>query len=76
MRRGMTREEAIRQAATTFGLGDDPARILVQQIQAGGTVTCGNMTWTVRADCYFAIEGGASTGRSRSARPSGRALCH
>lgn len=30
-----------------------PPGLLVQQIQAGGTVTCGNMTWTVKADCYF-----------------------
>jgi ABC-type molybdate transport system substrate-binding protein len=31
-----------------------PPGLLVRQIQAGGTVTCGNMTWTVKADCYFA----------------------
>ena len=31
-----------------------PPGLLVQQIQEGGTVTCGNMTWTVKADCYFA----------------------
>ncbi|GAN76988.1 substrate-binding domain-containing protein [Acidisphaera rubrifaciens] len=31
-----------------------PPGLLVQQIKAGGTVTCGNMTWTVKADAYFA----------------------
>ena len=31
-----------------------PPGLLVLQIQSGGTVTCGNMTWTVKADCYFA----------------------
>lgn len=31
-----------------------PPGLLVKQIQAGGTITCGNMTWTVKADAYFA----------------------
>jgi ABC-type molybdate transport system substrate-binding protein len=31
-----------------------PPGLLVKQIQAGGTVTCGNMTWSVKADAYFA----------------------
>ena len=31
-----------------------PPGLLVEQIKAGGTVTSGNMTWTVRADAYFA----------------------
>ncbi|WP_428535511.1 substrate-binding domain-containing protein [Rhodopila sp.] len=31
-----------------------PPGFLEKQMQAGGTVTSGNMTWTVRADAYFA----------------------
>ncbi len=31
-----------------------PPGMLVKQIEAGGTVTSGNMTWTVPADAYFA----------------------
>jgi ABC-type molybdate transport system substrate-binding protein len=31
-----------------------PPGLLVRQIQAGGTITTGNMTWTVKADAYFA----------------------
>jgi ABC-type molybdate transport system substrate-binding protein len=31
-----------------------PPGLLVQQLKAGGTVTVGNMTWTVRPDAYFA----------------------
>jgi molybdate transport system substrate-binding protein len=31
-----------------------PPGLLVTQIQNGGTVTSGNMTWTVKADAYFA----------------------
>ena len=31
-----------------------PPGLLVKQIEAGGTVTSGNMTWTARADAYFA----------------------
>jgi molybdate transport system substrate-binding protein len=31
-----------------------PPGLLVQQMMAGGTITCGNMTWTVKADAYFA----------------------
>jgi molybdate transport system substrate-binding protein len=31
-----------------------PPGLLVKQIQNGGTVTSGNMTWTVKADAYFA----------------------
>ena len=31
-----------------------PPGLLVQQIKAGGTITSGNMTWTVKADAYFA----------------------
>jgi len=31
-----------------------PPGLLVSQIEAGGTVTSGNMTWTVKADVYFA----------------------
>ena len=31
-----------------------PPGLLVKQIQAGGTITVGNMTWTVKADAYFA----------------------
>ena len=31
-----------------------PPGMLVKQIQAGGTITSGNMTWTVKADAYFA----------------------
>ncbi|WP_426439270.1 substrate-binding domain-containing protein [Bradyrhizobium genosp. P] len=31
-----------------------PPGLLVKQIQAGGTVTSGNMTWTARPDAYFA----------------------
>jgi hypothetical protein len=28
--------------------------LLVKQIEAGGTVTSGNMTWTAKPDAYFA----------------------
>ena len=31
-----------------------PPGLLVKQIAAGGTITVGNMTWTARADAYFA----------------------
>jgi molybdate transport system substrate-binding protein len=31
-----------------------PPGLLVKQMQNGGTVTSGNMTWTVKADAYFA----------------------
>ncbi len=31
-----------------------PPGLLIDQIKAGGTITCGNMTWTVKADAYFA----------------------
>jgi molybdate transport system substrate-binding protein len=31
-----------------------PPGLLAKQIQAGGTVTSGNMTWTVKADVYLA----------------------
>lgn len=31
-----------------------PPGLLVKQIEAGGTVTVGNMTWTVKPDLYFA----------------------
>ena len=31
-----------------------PPGMLVKQMQAGGTVTSGNMTWTVKPDAYFA----------------------
>jgi ABC-type molybdate transport system substrate-binding protein len=31
-----------------------PPGLLVKQIEAGGTVTSGNMTWTAKADAYFA----------------------
>jgi molybdate transport system substrate-binding protein len=31
-----------------------PPGLLVRQIEAGGTVTSGNMTWTARADAYLA----------------------
>ncbi len=31
-----------------------PPGLLVKQIQNGGTITAGNMTWTVKADAYFA----------------------
>jgi molybdate transport system substrate-binding protein len=31
-----------------------PPGVLVKQIQSGGTITSGNMTWTVKADAYFA----------------------
>jgi len=31
-----------------------PPGLLVKQIQAGGTVTVGNMTWTVKPDVYLA----------------------
>jgi ABC-type molybdate transport system substrate-binding protein len=35
-----------------------PPGLLIEQIKAGGTVTCGNMTWKVPADVYLAgIEG-------------------
>jgi molybdate transport system substrate-binding protein len=31
-----------------------PLGLLVKQMQAGGTITVGNMTWTARPDAYFA----------------------
>src|ERR1700746_1457673 len=31
-----------------------PPGLLEKQIEAGGTVTSGNMTWTVKPDAYFA----------------------
>ncbi len=31
-----------------------PPGLLAQQIKAGGTITVGNMTWTVKPDVYFA----------------------
>ncbi|WP_230965171.1 molybdate ABC transporter substrate-binding protein [Burkholderia pseudomultivorans] len=31
-----------------------PPGLLVKQIHAGGTITVGNMTWTVKPDAYFA----------------------
>ncbi len=31
-----------------------PPGLLVRQIAAGGTITVGNMTWTVKPDAYFA----------------------
>lgn len=31
-----------------------PPGLLVKQMEAGGTITVGNMTWTVKADAYFA----------------------
>ncbi len=31
-----------------------PPGLLVRQIKAGGAITVGNMTWTVKADAYFA----------------------
>lgn len=31
-----------------------PPGLLLQQLKAGGTVTSGNMTWTIKADAYFA----------------------
>jgi ABC-type molybdate transport system substrate-binding protein len=31
-----------------------PPGLLVKQIEAGGTVTSGNMTWTAKPDAYFA----------------------
>ncbi len=31
-----------------------PPGLLIKQIQAGGTITSGNMTWTARPDAYFA----------------------
>jgi molybdate transport system substrate-binding protein len=31
-----------------------PPGLLVKQIEAGGTITSGNMTWTVKPDAYFA----------------------
>jgi molybdate transport system substrate-binding protein len=31
-----------------------PPGLLVKQMQAGGTITVGNMTWTVKPDAYFA----------------------
>ena len=31
-----------------------PPGLLVKQMQAGGTITSGNMTWTARPDAYFA----------------------
>ena len=34
-----------------------PPGLLVKQMQAGGTITSGNMTWTVKADAYFCRAG-------------------
>ena len=34
-----------------------PPGLLVKQIQAGGMITVGNMTWTVKPDAYFAGTG-------------------
>ncbi len=31
-----------------------PPGLLAKQIRGGGTITCGNMTWTVKPDAYFA----------------------
>ena len=31
-----------------------PPGLLVKQMEAGGTITVGNMTWTAKADAYFA----------------------
>ena len=31
-----------------------PPGLLVKQMKAGGTITVGNMTWTVKPDAYFA----------------------
>ncbi len=31
-----------------------PPGLLVKQMEAGGTITVGNMTWTVKPDAYFA----------------------
>src|ERR1700735_1781986 len=31
-----------------------PPGLLVEQIKAGGRITSGNMTWTAKADAYFA----------------------
>ncbi|HEX2944242.1 MAG TPA: substrate-binding domain-containing protein [Rhodopila sp.] len=31
-----------------------PPGLLIQQLKAGGTITVGNMTWTVKPDAYFA----------------------
>jgi ABC-type molybdate transport system substrate-binding protein len=31
-----------------------PPGLLIKQMKAGGTITTGNMTWTVKADAYFA----------------------
>ncbi len=31
-----------------------PPGILVRQLQDGGAITCGNMTWTAKADAFFA----------------------
>ena len=31
-----------------------PPGLLVKQMQAGGTITSGNMTWTAKPDAYFA----------------------
>ncbi len=31
-----------------------PPGLLVKQMKAGGTITSGNMTWTAKADAYFA----------------------
>jgi hypothetical protein len=55
-----------------------PPGLLVRQMQAGGTVTVGNMTWTVKPDVYLAgekavekqIEAGCSRGRSFPTPPT------
>jgi molybdate transport system substrate-binding protein len=31
-----------------------PPGLLIKQIEAGGTITCGNMTWTAKPDAYLA----------------------
>src|SRR5271170_6310477 len=31
-----------------------PPGLLVEQLKTGGRITSGNMTWTVKADAYFA----------------------
>ena len=34
-------------------MGDDPPGRLIEQIEKGGRITVGNMTWTAKADVYF-----------------------
>ena len=54
-----------------------PPGLLVKQIEAGGTVTSGNMTWTAKPDAYLAglEEGQDLIGPGPADRP-GRALRH